>query len=421
MHSIKSQMIKNILAQQKTEIQERLLLPFLPREKLHDAKKWLNSDLITVILGPRRAGKSVFALQLLKDRPFAYCNFDDENILEYLSTDLLMKAIDEVYPGIKTIFFDEIQNLPKWELFANRLQRQGYKLILTGSNAKLLNQELTTHLTGRHIPIEILPFSSREFLRAKNCNLEGKEKLSFTLKEHLIHGGYPEVVLKDLEVKGYLEVLFHAVLFQDIVKRHKIRFSEQIDRLGAYLMNTVAAPYTIRKLVNILGLRSGVTAEKYLEYLQEAYVLFSLHRFSHKVGERLMSPKKIYVVDNGFIHAKAIQHSPDTGKLFENMIFLELLKKGLAPNREFFYYTTKNHREVDFMIKKGTKIRELLQVAYEIENPDTEQREVKALLEAHEELHANQLTIVTWETKKEIRQKKTAIRVVPIWEWILKE
>ncbi len=356
-------MLKDIVLKQKSEKERLLSLKYIERTKGHFAKKWLDSDLIKVILGPRRAGKSVFSLMLLKDRPFMYFNFDEESLNgnTAISTDELMKELHAVYGKTKTILFDEIQNLPNWELFTNRLQREGYNLILTGSNANLLSKELATALTGRHMPIEILPFDFKEFLAAKNHRLSREYKnlplqqgeLLKLMETYLLTGCFPEIVVKNLDAKGYLEVLFDSLLFKDVVKRHKVKFSMQIDNLSSYLINNFSNYYSLRKLKEVLNLKSVTTIEKYVRYLEEAYALFSVLRYSAKAVERIKSPKKIYVVDNGFIGAKAVQHSPDFGRLMENLIFIELIKRGCQPNRNLFYYKTRNNREVDFIIKKG--------------------------------------------------------------------
>ncbi|PIU03886.1 ATPase [Candidatus Shapirobacteria bacterium CG08_land_8_20_14_0_20_39_18] len=410
-------MIKNTVLKQK-EVKEQLLsLLYIERTKAVEARKWLDSDLIKVVLGPRRAGKSVFSLMLLKDRPFAYFNFDDESISEYekFNYDELMGELKSVYGETKNILFDEIQNLPKWELFVSRLHREGYNLILTGSNARLLSKELSTALTGRHIPIEILPFDFKEFLCAKQHN-DSPDDLLRLFGQYLVSGGYPEVTVKNLDPKEYLKVLFDSLLFKDVVKRHKVRFSELIDSLGSYLINNVSSQYSLRKLTSVLGFKSGVTLEKYMSYLTEAYITFSFHRYSFKAGERIKSPKKIYVVDNGFVTAKAVQFSPDNGKLLENLVFTELVKQGLEPNREIFYYKTRNDREIDFVLKSGSATDELIQVVYETNSPDTERREVKALLEASGELGVKNLTILTWNEKKVVNEDGLTVNFVPAWE-----
>lgn len=424
-------MLKSTVLKQKQEKERLLSLPYIERTREKEAKKWLNSDLIKVILGPRRAGKSVFALMLLKDQSFAYFNFDDESLLgeEKLDLDELMSELKQAYGDTKYVLFDEIQNLPKWELFVNRLHREGYNLVLTGSNARLLSKELATALTGRHIPIQILPFNFTEVLRAKGYELsvdklslpEEKAKFLGYLNEYMINGGYPEVVTKDLDPRGYLDVLFDSLLFKDVVKRHKIRFSEQIDGLGSYLINNVAGQYSIRKLASILSFKSGITLERYLGYLTEAYLIFSLHRHSAKVGLRLKSPKKAYVVDNGFITSKAVQHSPNTGKLMENLVFTELVKRGNESNREIFYYRTRNDREIDFVVKKGTEIVELIQVCYEVSNQDVEQREIKALVEAGKELNVAKLSVLTWNKKCTVEKDGLTIQFKPLWEWLTEE
>src|SRR3989344_173368 len=410
-------LLKTIVSKQRTEKETLLSLPYIEREKAKQGKKWMSSTLIKVVLGPRRAGKSVFSLMLLKDREFAYFNFDDPALVgEKLDLYELMNELRSVYGDTKYVLLDEIQNLLGWELFANRLHRQGYNVVLTGSNANLLSMELATHLTGRHFPIEILPFDFNEFLRAKN--FAGGESLKL-MEEYLVNGGFPEVVIKNQQPQGYLDVLFDAVLFKDVVKRHKVRFPSQIDQLGSYLVSNISGQYSARRLANVLKFKSDVTLERYLSYLAEAYVLFSLSRYSAKAGMRLKSPKKVYVVDNGFVSAKAVQHSPDKGKLMENLVFTELVKRGVKPNRELFYYKTRNNREVDFVVKKGHLVMELIQVCYESMSSDVEQRETKALVEASDELRVKKLTVLTWDEKRTVQKNNVTIEFRPLWEWLL--
>jgi len=424
-------MLKATVSKQKQDKERLLSLPYIERTKEKDTRKWLSSDLIKVILGPRRAGKSVFALMLLKDQSFAYFNFDDESLPgeEKIDLDELMTELKLAYGDTKYILFDEIQNLPNWELFVNRLHRAGYNLVLTGSNASLLSKELATHLTGRHIPIEILPFNFSEILKAQQYEVtpdklslpDEKAKLLEYMTQYMTSGGYPEVVTKGVDPRGYLDVLFDAVLFKDVVKRHKVRFSEQIASLGSYLINNVSGQYGAKKLANILEFKSQVTLEKYLGYLTEAYLIFPLIRHSTKAGMRLRSAKKTYVVDNGFVTAKAVQHSPNTGKLMENLVFTELVKKGNQPGRELFYYKTRNDREIDFVLKKGYQVTELIQVCYDITDADVEQREVKALVEAGKELNVSKLTVLTWNEKRTVEKDNMTIQFRPLWEWLLEK
>ncbi len=424
-------MLDDIVLKQKLEKEQLLRLRYVARTKESFGKKWLDSRLIKVVLGPRRAGKSVFSLMLLKERPFMYFNFDDEVLAAAggIATDDLMKKLHAAYGNIKTILFDEIQNLPNWELFANRLHREGYNLMLTGSNAHLLSRELATHLTGRHIPIEILPFDFGEFLRAKNFAVDSeygslpqkRGELLRLVEEYLLNGGFPEVTVEKLDPKDYLEVLYDSLLFKDVVRRHRVKFSAQISSLGSHLVNNFANPYSLRKLQEILGLKSVATTEKYTKYLEEAYLIFSLFRYSAKSVQRIKSPKKAYVVDNGFVSAKAIQHSPDKGKLMENLVFMELAKRGMKPNQELFYYKSRNDHEVDFVVKKGTEIAELIQVCFEAKDTDAGEREVRALTEASNELKARKLTVLTWDDEREVKKDGKIITFKPLWKWLLDE
>lgn len=422
-------MLKDIVLKQKLKKEELLESQYVDRTKEPFAKKWLDSNLIKVVLGPRRAGKSVFSLLLLKDRDFMYFDFDDEVLAAAgsIGTVELIKELHSAYGDIKTILFDEIQNLPAWELFVNRLHREGYNLVLTGSNAHLLSKELATHLTGRHMPIELLPFDFKEFLKGKKFEIDPEYKslpekhgqLLNLLDQYLLKGGFPEVVVSNLDPADYLEVLFDSLLFKDVVKRHRVKFSTQISTLGSHLVNNFASLYTLNKLMNALNLKSVHTVAKYTAYLEEAYLIFSLPRYSPKSRQRINSPKKVYVVDNGFVTAKAIQYSPDKRKLMENLVFTELVKRGVKPSRELFYYKTRNDREIDFIVKKDTEITELIQVCYESINPDVEQRETKALVEASGELDVKKLTILTWDEKRSIGKGGLTIQFVPLWEWLL--
>lgn len=412
-------MYKNIILKQKLEKERLVSLPYVTRSKINETNKWLKTDLIKVVLGPRRAGKSSFIFMLLSQKPFIYFNFDDEQI-NYLHFDhnLFMQELKSVYGDSPYIFFDEIQNLPNWELFVNRLHRAGHNLILTGSNAHLLSGELATALTGRHIPIEIMPFSFAEFLRAKQYQGDDSLRLLSYLDQFMTQGGYPEIVTKNFDLPEYLSTLFDSILFKDIIKRHKIRFAPQIDTLSNYLINQVSSLYSLRKIARTLNFKSSITLEKYLQYLINSYLVFSLSRYSYKSSSRLVSPRKIYAVDNGFITAKAISHSPNLGSLFENLVFLELVKRGFFPNRHLFYYQTRNGREIDFIIKESNAIVGLIQVSYSVTNFDVEKREAKALVEASEELNCKNLTIITWNEQRNIIFKGLQIKIIPLWQWL---
>lgn len=349
-----------------------------------------------------------------------------ERLLKVENYDEIIKSALEVYGQTKYLLLDEIQNVPNWELLVNRLHRNGYNILVTGSNSKLLSKELATHLTERHLPVELLPFGFKEFLQYKNFKEDTREIMTTEKKAELLscvnsfmrNGGFPELIIYKLKPETYLTPFIESLLFKDVIKRYRLRKPDYVYNLETYLINNVAKEFTYERLANNLNITSWATVVKYLAYLEEAYFLVILSRYSHKAARRLKSPKKAYMIDNGLITATAAQLSRDNGKLMENLVLTELLKKGLRPNLELFYYKTRNDKEIDFVIKQGTTVRELIQVSYDITNPDVSAREIKALIEAKEELHAEKLTILTWDEKKQITRGGNIIEFVPLWWWL---
>ncbi|HRT97349.1 MAG TPA: ATP-binding protein, partial [Planctomycetota bacterium] len=284
-------MLRDVLLLQKREIEQRLQERYVEREF---GPRKLAHDLIKVVIGPRRAGKSFFAMHLVQGLgPFGYVNFDDERLEALGDYDELVAALDALYGKPKHLLLDEVQNLPKWELFVNRLQRQGYRLTITGSNAHLLSSELATHLTGRHIQIVLFPFSFPEYLRSQEPDLTGAETVE-ALRRYAELGGYPEPLLKGINHREYLATLLRATLYKDIVVRHRVRSPQGLEDLVVYLMSNIAQEYSYNTLAQVTRLRSVHTAEKYLRHLEEAFVFFSVRRFSFKVREQARTNRKLY-------------------------------------------------------------------------------------------------------------------------------
>ena len=413
------QEIKEIITLQRREIESKLREKYIERNQ----ELKIDNDLIKVIVGPRRAGKSFFAIHFLNKRgEFGYVNFDDEKLSEVANYDEIVTAMNSIYNNPKFVLFDEIQNLPKWELFTNRLQRQGYKLIITGSNSNLLSKELATHLTGRHLLTNIFPFSFKEYLKFEGrelTNTEIKEELS----KYLFNGGYTEILSKKVELKEYLSLLFNSILYKDIIKRYKIRNPKQIEDLATYLMSNIANEYSYNSLAKIGKIKSSHTIEKYLSYLEESFILFSLSRFSYKVKEQLSSNKKIYCIDNGFIQAKSFKASPDLGKLYENLVACKLKKEEVDGELKFYYWKNQQQEEVDFILQEGLKVRQLIQVCFDITNLETKNREIRALIKAGKELKCDDLLIITEDAESVEKVKwfgdKATIKYIPLWKWLL--
>lgn len=413
-------LIRDILLIQKRELERRLGEKYIDRAV--DTKKFEN-DLIKVIIGPRRAGKSFLAVHILnKLGSFGYINFDDEKLLETEDYDSLINAVNSIYENPEYLLFDEIQNLEKWELFVNRLQRQGYNLVITGSNSKLLSKELASHLTGRYLLKNVFPFSFKEFL-----DVGGKELTANEIKEklmtYLIYGGYPEPLIKNIDYKDYLSTLFDSIIYKDIVKRYRIRSIQAIEGLAMYLVSNIAGEFSYNTLTRITKTRSVHTVEKYLNHLEEAFIFFRINRFSHKVKERIYSNKKIYCIDNGLIHAKAFKFSPDIGKLYENIVAIELKKLEMNGLANIYFWRSDKQEEVDFVVKQGLKVERLIQVCYDAGEIKTKEREVKALLKAGEELKCKNLFILTDDYEAEETKSwfgiKGIIKFIPLWKWLL--
>ncbi len=411
-------MIRDRLILQQRELQLKREEKYLLREIAMTP-----SPLITVILGPRRAGKSTFAIHALKES-FAYVNFDDEALTEVKNYDEIIAVLDELYQKPAAYLFDEIQNLPKWELFVNRLQRQGKKLVITGSNAHLLSKELATHLTGRHRSLILFPFSFSETLLQENKTLTSQE-ISAKLDTYILRGGYPEPLLRELDYKEYLSLLLTSIIYKDIVKRFRIRNPSAIENLSIYLLSNVAKEFSFRTLSEVTKSKSVGTIEKYLHCLEEAFLFFQVRQFSFKLKEQVTRNKKIYCIDNGFITAKAFQLSPDLGKLYENCVAIQLKKNELRGDGQIYFWKDSQQKEVDFVVKEGTKVSKLIQVCYAWDDHNIREREIRALLKASQELRCDNLFVLTkdkeGDTSVDWFGVQRRIIFIPLWKWLLEQ
>ncbi len=415
-------MLHDRLLLQQRELNQKFAEFYVPREIVFP----LGQGLIKVLIGPRRAGKSTSALHWLRQQgaAFGYCNFDDEELVTVKDYQELVTELGVIYQQPRWLFFDEIQNLPNWELFVNRLQRQGYQLLLTGSNAHLLNRELATHLTGRHQQVIVFPFSFREFLKRRKEELTTHE-IQQELQLYLQKGGFPEPLFKNLEEKEYLSTLYNSILYKDIVRRWNIRSYPALDNLSSYLFSTVAGEFSLNALRKITGIKSTLTLEKYLHALEEAFLFFRVPRFSFKARQIATLPKKIYSVDLGFIQAKAFTFTQNLGKIYENAVAIKLKKSELEGKLAFFYWKNQQQEEVDFVIKKRIRITQLIQVCVSLLEPRTWEREIRALLKASRDLHCKNLLIITKE--KEGKEKASwfgiegEVSFIPLWKWLLQE
>lgn len=417
---ILNKMIRDIIIKQKRELEQRLQEKYVNRITNLTKKQ---SSLTQVIIGPRRAGKSFYGMhELAKDESFGFVNFDDERLISVSNFDEILEAVLSVYSNPTVFLLDEIQNLKNWEIIVNRLQRQGYKLIITGSNSNLLSSELATHLTGRYLPIYLFTFSFKEYISSVEKELTGAE-IKELFNDYLTNGGYPEPLIKSLNYIEYLKVLFDSILFKDIVKRYRIRYAVSLENLATWLLSNISGEFSLNSLVKHTNINSVHTIAKYLSYLQESFIFFTVTRFSFKLKEQQKANKKIYCYDNGFYKAKAFYHSDDYGKLLENIIAAELMKRSIQNGSKLFYWKNRDQLEVDFVIQRGSQITELMQVCWDSEHTRTRDREVRALLKASDELKCEKLSVVTYD--EEFNRKfswygiEREVKFIPARKWLL--
>ncbi|RLD16504.1 MAG: ATP-binding protein [Caldiserica bacterium] len=408
--------VRDILNRQKLELEQVRRKRYIKRDVVIPER---GKNIIKVISGPRRAGKSFFAIHELGE-DIGYVNFDDENLVNLENYDEIIETVKSIYNKPKTVFFDEIQNLPRWELFVNRLQRQGYELILSGSNANLLSSELATHLTGRYLSTLIFPFSFKEYLNFSGRELSESE-IKARLNDYLLEGGYPEPLVEKIDRKRYLSTLFDSVIYKDIIKRYKPGYPKELETLSNYFISNFGTKIAYKNLTSPSGIGSEHTVKKYTGYLEEAFLIFQVKRFSFRIREQERANRKVYVIDNGLISAKSFSFSENTGRLYENVVAIELKKRELQGEIEFYYYS--NRYEVDFVIKRGYSVKALIQVSFDFENRKTKEREIRGLLYASEELNCDNLIVITggYCGEEEISwfRKKRNVKFVPLWHWLL--
>jgi len=404
---------------QRKERDELLSRPYLIRRSSQDSDVLLNSHLIKLITGPRRVGKSTHALLMLRDKNFAYLNFDSQPLLDAWDANLVMRMLDDVYPNYEYLLLDEVQNLDAWDLWVSELFRKGINLVITGSNAKMLSSEMATVLTGKYLQIEMFPFSMEEFfdwnkLDLHNLKSEQQAEGKVLTDDYMRNGGYPEVVASRQLVRSYLDTLFDSIIWKDVAKRHNVRNITDLNNLAMYMISNFCNPLSANELSEELGFQSVNTTKKFMDYLHEPYLFYYMSRYNNKLKLMKKAPRKVYVVDNGFVTAKAFAVSENLGRLLENQVFVELVRRGYDTDKSMFFYRSRNDKEVDFVLRKGAHIERLVQVCYDMSSPKTEKREVDSIVECAEELRCSNLTIVTHEEERTLEKNGYTISVVPV-------
>ena len=355
----------------------------------------------TIITGLRRCGKSTLMLQLMnsQNEKILYLNFEDIRLVDFDQRDFirLRQVISEM--GVKKLYFDEIQLLEKWEIFVHQLLNEEYQVFITGSNASLLSKELGTHLTGRHLSYELMPFSFSEFLAYHN-----EIPTSEQLKKYTKIGGMPEYV-KHQEPQILLN-LVNDILYRDIAVRHSLRDIETLKKLTIYLLTNIGKLVSANKLTDTFGLKSTTTILDYFGFLSNSYVVEFMPMFSYSLKVQNRNPKKVYSLDNGIANIISLSFSEDNGRKLENLVYQQLRRQG----KELSYF--KGKKECDFVVRSNNQSIELIQVCYEL-NIDNKDREINGLLEAMDFFELKEGIIVTFDQQEEFHLNDKVIKVVP--------
>lgn len=422
---LEKRIIEQTLSEQKLELGNLSLKKLCTRleENLVD----LNSDLAQVVIGVRRSGKSTLCYNVLKasGEKYAYANFDDERFEGLTSKDLnaVLEVLYKIYGDFKLLFLDEVQNVMGWHLFVNRILRQGIRVILTGSNAKLLSVELATHLTGRNDKIELFPFSFADYCRYKGVDLESVTTKAEAFRrvafdEYLKQGGFPELLHKKNRT-GYVSNLVESILRRDIEQRRKVKYVRAFEQLANHLLNISPTIVIENDLAKLFKFKSHHTVDNYISYLKEAYLLIGLSKYSNKSKIRVRN-EKVYPIDVALMDSREYaMNGENMGWRLETIVFIELLRRNIPSERDVYYFKNPDGYEADFVVCKANKVEEIYQVCYDLSKEKTRNREVRGLLTASKETGCNNLYLITDTERAEVEREGKLIKITPAYEWCL--
>lgn len=395
----------------------------IEREELAALRRAASQPHAIIISGLRRVGKSTLLAQhahRLGEEHFYYVNFEDDRLLGFQASDAndLYQVLVELFGERLVFILDEVQNVPGWERFVRRFMDMGFKFYISGSNASLLSRELGSRLTGRYVPVELFPFSFSEFLHFRQHTIPDLGRLTTVdtarlqqfLSEYLRLGGIPDP-LKYPELP-LLRTLYDDVLYRDIAARYRVEGLRALKELAFYLMSNIASPVSFNRLKEQLRLGSVNTVKNYIEYLENSWLLFTLNVFDYSVKRQQIAAKKVYSIDTGLAGSVGFAFSANTGKLLENLVFLALRRR----TREIYYYTSPAGYEVDFYLPQT---RQLIQVAQNLDDPITRERETRALLDSMRFLKISQGLILSDANSAAIKSNGFIIGIRSLVEWLL--
>ncbi len=420
------------------EVYKIIISDFLEKKCLKllrgEIKIPLNSNKIISIIGARRTGKTFLFYSVIKklrkenkNDQIIYINFEDDRLfpLELKDFNLFIEAYYELFPNNRDqavyFFFDEIQNIENWEKFIRRIDDSlKCRIFITGSSSKFLSKEIATSLRGRTISFEVFPFNFTEYLDFKGIGQnhypsKNRSKIINAIDDYVNHSSFPELLsASEIEKPKILKEYLDLIIYKDLIERYNISNLYLIKYLIKFLLTNSANPISITKIFNDLK-SQGVKVSKnslyqYIEYLEEAYILFPVKIFSNNVREIQRNPQKIYSLDSGLVDTVSIKN--DIGRRFENIIFLELRRK----YKNISYLKLK--QEIDFCFKDSDKIY-LLNSCYQINELTTRNRELNSLAEGMNYLNISQSFLITNSHEEEITIDKKTIFIIPLWKWLL--
>ncbi len=387
------------------------------------------------IIGPRRSGKTYFILKFLRENNKNSIYFD----LEHAAfKDLTHKEFFEIISifeerfkvKVKNVLLDEIQKIENWETLVRSLLDSGYNVVVSGSSSKLLSKEIATQLRGRSLSYLLFPLSFREYLNFKNFELKRKFSLSEKvkiinlLKNYLKWGAYPEVLLEWDKKEKILKEYFETILQKDFIERFEVVNVDIAKLIFEFVFQNFSKELSINKIANFISSKLGRNVKnlvyEYTEKLPESFATFFVEKFEKSVYKRKSFMKKVYICDVGLSNVVGFER--DTGKRMENVVFLELLRKtNQKPLMSVYYWKDYQQHEVDFVIKEGLKVKQLIQVTYASGRDEIEKREIRSLLKASKELKCKDLLVITWDYEDEEKIDRRRIKFVPLWKWLIEK
>lgn len=414
------EIIKQVIADQR---EYRSPKTFFQRTQAHIIEGFIDDPSILIITGIRRSGKSTTQRKLQQEtfQSDYYFNFDDERLVHFKIEDfqLLLETFIELFGEQTVFYFDEIQNIEGWERFIRRLYEQGFKIFITGSNAKLLSKELGTHLTGRCIQLEIYPLSFKEIVMHEYPLALSKKILSTAdrgillrlFADYLQHGGIPEYY--KFRKPEYLKELYAGIVYRDIIARYNIPNENPLKELVYYFASNIGKEFSYTKLGKAVGLSSSHTVSNYCSYLEKCYLCFFINRYSHSLKKQIQSNKKCYMIDPALIRTIGFRVGEDKGRMLENIVFLHLKMQG----QEIYFH--QDQKECDFVIRQDNRITQAIQVTLHLFDEQVKSREITGLIEAMDAYNLEEGLIITENEQDEFNIAGRTIKIVPLWKWLL--